>query len=213
MPYPKSIQALIDYFSKLPSVGPKTAERYVFYLLKQHAEWLQGFAQAMAELKEKTTVCQTCLAIAEANPCGICSDLKRGRASLCLVADTRDMLALEATGQYHGLYFIMGGVINTIEGVKPDQLNLKQLAARLKHASAGSAQVKEIILAFNPDLEGETTSLYLAKLLKPYKINPHTKFGVGIKITRLAKGLPMGADLEYADEITLTNALKYRNEI
>lgn len=208
MKYPKSIQSLIDHFSKLPSVGPKTAERYVFYLLAQHPESLQAFAQAIAELKEKTTICRNCLAIAEADPCEICSDQKRDHAVLCLVADTRDLLALEATGQYRGAYFILGGTINTIEGVKPEQLNLKQLAARLKQNT-----VKEIILAFNPDLEGETTSLYLAKLLKPHKINPHAKFGVGIKITRLAKGLPMGADLEYADEITLTNALKYRNEV
>ncbi|MDO8592762.1 MAG: recombination mediator RecR [bacterium] len=198
MRYPKSIQNLIYHFSQLPSVGPKTAERYVFYLLSQHADSLQSFAQAIAELKEKTTVCRNCLAIAEADPCGLCSDHKRDHASLCLVADTRDLLAIEATGQYHGLYFMLGGTINTIEGVKPEQLNLKPLADRLKQN-----KIKEIILAFNPDLEGETTSLYLAKLLKPHKI----------KITRLAKGLPMGADLEYADEITLTNALKYRNEM
>jgi len=198
MRYPSSIQSLIDHFSKLPTVGPKTAERYVFYLLKQHPESLQQFAQAIAELKEKTTICQTCLAIAEANPCPICADAKRNRSIICLVADSRDLLAIEATGQYQGLYHCLGGVINTIEGVKPEQLNIKQLLARLK-----PAVVKEIILAFNPDLEGETTALYLAKLLKPYKI----------KITRLAKGLPMGADLEYADEITLSNALKYRNEV
>jgi len=198
MRYPTSIQNLIDYFSKLPSVGPKTAERYVFYLLKAHPEWLQGFAQALAELKEKTTVCQTCLSIAETNPCPICSDQKRNRATLCLAADSSDLIAIEATKQYNGLYFILGGVINTIEGVKPEQLNIKRLLARLK-----TAPIKEIILAFNPDLEGETTALYLAKLLKPLKI----------KITRLAKGLPMGADLEYADEITLSNALKYRNEV
>jgi len=196
--YPKSIQNLIDYFSRLPSVGPKTAERYVFYLLKAHPEWLQGFAQAVAELKEKTKLCRTCLAIAESDPCSICSDKKRNSALLCLVADTRDLLAIEDTKQYQGLYFILGGVINTIAGVKPEQLNLKSLQNRLK-----SGGPKEIILAFNPDLEGETTAMYLAKLLKPLKI----------KITRLAKGLPMGADLEYADEITLANALKYRNEM
>ncbi|MFA6306364.1 MAG: recombination mediator RecR [Patescibacteria group bacterium] len=198
MRYPSSIQNLIEYFSKLPTVGPKTAERYVFYLLNQHPEWLQQFAQAIAEVKEKTAVCQTCLSIAEANPCQICSDAKRNRSVICLVADTRDMLAIEATKQYSGLYHILGGVINTIEGVKPDQLNIKTLLNRLKQNSA-----KEIILAFNPDLEGETTAMYIVKLLKPYKI----------KITRLAKGLPMGADLEYADEITLSNALKYRNEM
>lgn len=198
MKYPASIQNLIDHFSKLPTVGPKTAERYVFYLLKEHPEWLQQFAQAIAELKEKTTVCQTCLSIAEANPCAICSDQKRNCTTICLVADTRDLMAIESTGQYNGVYHIIGGVINTIEGIKPEQLNLKQLLSRLKQTA-----VKEIILAFNPDLEGETTSMYIAKLLKPHKI----------KITRLAKGLPMGADLEYADEITLSNALKYRNEM
>jgi len=196
--YPISIQNLIDYFSKLPTVGPKTAERYVFYLLKQHPEDLQKFAQAIAELKEKTTVCQTCLSIAETNPCSICSDTKRNHSVICLIADTRDMLAIEATKQYNGLYFILGGVINTIDGIKPEQLNIKIFLDRLK-----SGLVKEIILALNPDLEGETTSMYIAKLLKPFKI----------KITRLAKGLPMGADLEYADEITLSNALKYRNEM
>lgn len=198
MRYPASIQNLIDYFCKLPTVGPKTAERYVFYLLSQHPEWLQQFAQAIAEVKEKTTVCQTCLAITESNPCPICSDLKRNHALICLVADTRDMLAIEATKKYNGVYHILGGVINTIEGIKPEQLNIKALLNHLKQNS-----VKEIILAFNPDLEGETTSIYMAKLLKNYKI----------KITRLAKGLPMGANLEYADEITLTNALKYRNEM
>ena len=189
---------MIDYFSRLPSVGPKTAERYVFYLLKAHPEWLQGFAQAIAELKEKTTLCRTCLSLAESDPCSICSDKKRNQALVCLVAETRDLLAIEETKQYNGLYFVLGGVINTIEGVKPEQLNIKPLVARIKQKG-----IKEIILAFNPDLEGETTALYLAKLFKPSKM----------KITRLAKGLPMGADLEYADEITLAHALKYRNEV
>jgi len=196
--YPTSIQNLIDYFCKLPTVGPKTAERYVFYLLKQHPEWLQQFAQAIAEVKEKTTVCQTCFAIAESNPCRICSDAKRNHSVLCLVADTRDMLVIESTKQYNGVYYILGGVINTIEDIKPDQLNIKNLLNHIKQNS-----IKEVILAFNPNLEGETTAMYIAKLLKSCKI----------KVTRLAKGLPMGADLEYADEITLINALKYRLEI
>jgi len=179
-------------------VGPKTAERYVFYLLKAHPEWLQGFAQAIAELKEKTTVCQTCLSLAETNPCSICSDQKRNRSIICLVADTRDLLVIESTKQYNGVYHVLGGVINTIEDIKPESLNIKQFLKRLE-----SPLVKEVILALNPDLEGETTSMYIVKLLKPKKI----------KITRLAKGLPMGADIEYADEITIGNALKYRNEM
>ena len=195
MKFPISIQNLINHFSQLPTVGPKTAERYVFYLLKQNSEQLQKFAQSIAELKEKTTVCQTCFAIAESSPCLICSDQKRNRLIICVVADTRDMLTIEATKQYNGLYHILDGTINAIESIKPEQLNIKQLIVRIKQNG-----IKEIILALNPDLEGETTAMYLAKLLK----------SLNIKITRLAKGLPMGADLEYADEITLTNALKYR---
>lgn len=200
MKFPPSIQNLIDHFSKLPTVGPKTAERYVFYLLKQHPEELQKFAQSIAELKEKTTICQKCFSYAEKNPCSICSDAKRDRNFLCVVSDTRDMLSIESTGEFKGLYHILGGELNVIEGIKPDQLNVRQLEERIK-----KEPIKEIILALNPNLEGETTALYLAKTLK--QIKPV------VKITRLARGLPMGADLEYADEITLGNALKYRNEV
>ncbi|MFH1233702.1 MAG: recombination mediator RecR [Patescibacteria group bacterium] len=200
MRFPASIQNLIDYFSKLPTVGPKTAERYVFHLLKQHPEWLQQFAQSIAELKEKTTICQTCMAIAETNPCSICVDRQRDKEQLCVIADSRDMLVLEATKQYHGLYFILGGLVNTIEAIGPEQLNVKQLVNYLKNK-----QIKEIIIALSPNLEGETTILFLVKLFK--SLNKQ------IKITRLAKGLPSGSDLEYADEITLANALKYRNEL
>jgi len=200
MRFPAAIQNLIDYFSKLPTVGPKTAERYAFYLLKQDAEELQKFAQAIAELKEKTTICQTCLAVSETNPCTICLDKNRNKKQICLVADSRDMLVVEATKQFNGLYFALGGLLNTIAGVGPEQLNVKQLISRLK-----SSQIAEIILALNPNLEGETTILYIVKLIKSLNLK--------IKITRLAKGLPSGSDLEYADEITLANALKYRNEM
>ncbi|NCO79950.1 recombination protein RecR [Candidatus Falkowbacteria bacterium CG_4_9_14_3_um_filter_38_19] len=200
MRFPAAIQNLIDYFSKLPTVGPKTAERYAFYLLKQDAEELQKFAQAIAELKEKTTICQTCLAVSETNPCTICLDKNRNKKQICLVADSRDMLVVEATKQFNGLYFVLGGLLNTIAGVGPEQLNVKQLISRLK-----SSQIAEIILALNPNLEGETTILYIVKLIKSLNLK--------IKITRLAKGLPSGSDLEYADEITLANALKYRNEM
>ena len=200
MRFPAAIQNLIDYFSKLPTVGPKTAERYAFYLLKQDAEELQKFAQAIAELKEKTTICQTCLAVSETNPCAICLDKNRNKKQICLVADSRDMLVVEATKQFNGLYFVLGGLLNTIAGVGPEQLNVKQLISRLK-----SNQIAEIILALNPNLEGETTILYIVKLIKSLNLK--------IKITRLAKGLPSGSDLEYADEITLANALKYRNEM
>lgn len=198
MPYPRSIQALIEMFSRLPSVGPKTAERYVFFLLNQNPEELQKFAQAIAELKEKIVICQDCHAVAESSPCSICSDKKRNRAMLCAIANTRDLLALESTNQYNGLYHILGGLINTIEGIKPEQLQIKSLLSRVR-----KNHTEEIILAFSPTLEGETTTLYLTKLLKPYKL----------KITRLARGLPAGATLEYADEMTLGSALKMRSEL
>lgn len=198
MKFPPAIQRLIDQFSRFPTVGHKAAERFVFYLLRQGSEDLQQLAQAIAELKEKTTVCQICHSYAEKNPCHICSDSKRDQGLICVVSNTREMLTIEATKQYNGLYHILGGVLNVIEGVSPESLNIKHLEEKIK-----TGKTKEIILALNPDLEGETTSMYLAKLLRPYKI----------KITRLAKGLPTGASLEYADEMTLTNAMKYRNEI
>ncbi|MBI4812077.1 recombination protein RecR [Candidatus Falkowbacteria bacterium] len=201
MRFPLSIQKLIDIFSTLPTVGPKTAERYVFYLLKQPTEELQKFALALAELKEKTTVCRICNAYAESNPCPICADAKRDSGVLCVVADSRDMLAIEATKQYNGRYFILGGVINVIEGFGPEQINAQKLTERIRKNG-----IKEVILAVNPDVEGETTAMYLTKMIKQLNM-------AGIKITRLAKGLPMGANLEYADEITLANALKYRNEL
>ncbi|MFA4941264.1 MAG: recombination mediator RecR [Patescibacteria group bacterium] len=198
MKFPLAIQNLINQFSKLPTVGPKTAERYVFYLLKQPAEELQRFAQFIAELKEKTTICSNCLAISETDPCFVCADKERNKEIICVVASTQDMLTIEATNQYNGLYHILGGTINTINDIRPEHLKIKPLTERIEKNN-----IKEIILALNPDLEGETTALYLAKLLK----------SSGAKITRLARGLPSGADLEYADEITLANALKYRNEL
>jgi recombination protein RecR len=198
MNFPPPIQKLIQEFTKLPTVGPKTAERYVFYLLKQSPEKLQEFAQYIVELREKITICSNCLSIAESNPCSICSDVKRDKNTLCIVSDSRDMLVIENTRQYNGLFFILGGEINTIMGIKPENLNIKKLVQK-----TNQEKIQEIILALNPTIEGETTAMYLTKLLKPLKI----------KITRIARGLPMGSDIEYADEMTITNALKYRNEV
>ncbi|MFH1427095.1 MAG: recombination mediator RecR [Patescibacteria group bacterium] len=198
MKFPASIQNLINFFEKLPSVGPKTAERYVFYLLKMDPEALQKFAQTIAELKEKTTVCKKCLAITESDPCYICADQKRNQSQLCIVSNTQDMLTIESTKQYNGLYYILGGLINTITGIEPKNLNIRSLEERIKNS-----KLSEIILALNPTVEGETTALFLTKILKPYNI----------KISRLAKGLPMGSDLEYADDVTLANALKYRIDL
>lgn len=198
MKFPSSIENLINQFIKLPTVGPKTAERFVFYLLQQSPEELQKFAQAIAELKEKITICQNCFAVAESNPCSVCLDKTRDSSLICIVENTRDMLAMEKTKEYKGYYHILGGVINAIEGITPESLRITELIIKLK-----KGKTREIILALNPNLEGETTTLYLLKQLKIFDI----------KITRLAKGLPVGADLQYADDITLANALKFRNKI
>lgn len=197
MRYPSAIQNLIEKLSALPSVGPKTAERYVFHLLKQTPEKLQSLAAAISELKEKTTLCHICGTIAESDPCPICSDKNRRAGILCLVENSQDLVAIEATKQYDGYYFVLGGLISTIREVKPSDLNIQKLVNRLKKDS-----IQEIILALNFTLEGETTALYLTKILKDH-----------LKITRLAKGLPSGSDLEYADELTLASALKNRNEL
>ncbi|MFZ4632255.1 MAG: recombination mediator RecR [Patescibacteria group bacterium] len=197
MRYPRAIENLIERLSALPSVGPKTAERYAFYLLRQSDDKLNGLSDAIKDLKAKTTLCSSCQAITETNPCSICSGDERLKDILCVVENTQDLLSIEATKQYNGKYFVLGGLINTINEVKPDDLNISKLVKKIK-----AENIKEIILALNFNLEGETTSLYLNKLLRDH-----------IKITRLAKGLPAGSDLEYADETTLASALKYRNEI
>ncbi len=197
MRYPKAIQNLVEKLSALPSVGPKTAERYAFHLLRQSDETLNSLALAISELKNKTTLCPSCGAISETSPCSICADSARSGETLCIVENTQDLLSIEATGQFNGKYFVLGGLLNTINEVKPEDLNIARLLNKIK-----TDKVKEIILALNFNLEGETTSLYLNKLLRDH-----------LKITHLAKGLPAGSDLEYADEMTLASALKYRNEI
>lgn len=195
MRFPRAIANLIDLFCELPSVGPKTAERYVFQLLKSSPEKLNKLADAIYNLKKQTTVCQNCLSISEENPCLICANTNRQNNSLCIIENTQDMLSLEATRQYKGVYFVLGGLINTIEEIKPEQLNIEKLLRKIKNE-----KFNEIIIALNFTLEGETTALYLEKVLKPYNI----------AISRLAKGLPAGSDLEYADENTLATALNYR---
>ncbi|MFA6393813.1 MAG: recombination mediator RecR [Patescibacteria group bacterium] len=200
MKYPKSIENLIKFFSTLPTVGPKTAERYVFYLLSRPAEELKNFGEAVASLKNGVTTCPSCLTVIENGGCPICADVKRDARELCIVADPRDLTAIESTKNYKGYYLVLGGEINAIEGIEPDSLNIKELLNKLK-----SGPVKEAILGLNPTLEGETTAMYLSRLIK--------KTFPDIKVTRLARGLPMGADILYADEMTLSNSLKYRSEI
>jgi recombination protein RecR len=198
MRYPQSIQELIDFLSELPSVGQKTAERYVFYFLKQSPERLKEIGQIIIKLKKGIKICERCGVISETTFCPICQDANRKKDLLCIVANTRDLISLENTKQYQGLYFVLGGVINTIEGLGPEKLNITKLMDRIKEK-----EIKEVILAFSPNLEGETTVLYLSNLLKAYPI----------KISKLARGLSAGSSLEYADDNTLSQALKYRNEV
>ncbi|MCK5416433.1 recombination protein RecR [Candidatus Parcubacteria bacterium] len=200
MKYPHAIESLISQFSQLPTVGPKTAERYVFYLLTKKPEELAYLGNSISTLKNNLSVCKNCFTISEESPCKICSDKSRNSDILCIVSRPQDMHSIESTKEFNGLYHILGGTINTIEGIGPEQLTIKQLVNKIK-----KQDIKEVVLALSPTLEGETTSMYITKLIK--------EFFEKVLITRLAKGLPMGADLEYADEITLSNALKYRNKL
>lgn len=199
MAYPKIIQNLINQFAKLPSIGPKTAERLVFYLLSQKESELQKFGEALEHIKANIKLCQKCFNFAESDPCPICADNRRDQKIICVITKPQDLFAIEKTGSYNGVYHILGGNINPLENIAPQDIKIKELIERLKNNG-----IKEIILALNPDLEGETTALYLTKLLKQFP---------NLKLTRLARGLPMGADLEYADEVTLENAIKDRREL
>lgn len=200
MLYPKSIQNLIDRFNKLPGLGPKTSERFVFYLLSRPKQEIDNFIKALSELQKSTVRCEICYAFSEKNPCEICRNKNRNHNLICVVAKDADILPIEKTKAFDGIYHVLGGVINPIKKIAPENLRIKELAERLQTANGG---INEIILALNPDMEGETTSLYLKKILASYKT----------KITRLARGLPTGAEVEYADEITLADALRGRREI
>lgn len=197
--YPKSIESLIKQFSQLPSVGRKTAERYVFYLLKQKPEQIKLFSRYLNELPDSYKVCQKCLALSEENPCSICSDKNRQDNIICIVSNFQDLLAIENTKKYNGKYFILGGLINPVDDIGPEKLNIKLLVKEINQKLKSQNNI-EIILALSPTMEGETTSLYLQKILNNAKI----------KITKLARGLSTGISLEYADENTLANALNFR---
>jgi len=198
MKYPVHIEKLIRQLTKLPSVGPKTAERYVFSLLNMSNSDLKDFAESVLVLKEKTIICRECFAVSDRTPCAICSDSTRNKETICIVANTREMLAIDASKEYRGYYQVLGGLINAIEEIGPEKLKINELVERIKRN-----QAQEVIIGLNPNIEGETTAMYLFKLLKEKFPN--------LKISRLARGLPMGADIEYADELTIANALKYRN--
>lgn len=198
MIYPKSIAALIEHFQKFPSIGPKSAQRMAFYLLRMPAGEVHKFAQAMIDAKENTKTCEICFNISSESPCEICTSSKRDRSVICVVAETKDLIAIEKTNEYKGLYHVLQGLISPMDGIGADDIRIKELLGRLT-----AEEVQEIILALPPSVEGEATSLYLTKLIKPF----------GIKVSRIAFGLPVGADLEYADEITLAKAIEGRREI
>lgn len=197
--FPAPIENLIESFSNLPGIGRKSAERFVFFLLKRPREELSLFAARLRELIDNHFLCPECFNFSETqNNCSICADSRRDKSILCVVEEVHDLNVIENTHEYHGLYHILGGKIDPMEGITAEKLNVKQLLARIEKDG-----IKEVILALNPDIQGEGTILYLKRLLQPYNL----------KLTLFARGLPMGGEIEYADEITLSNALKGRQEL
>lgn len=192
---PKSVQKLIDEFSRLPGIGPKTAQRLTFYLLRGSKERTRTLGEAVLNLKEDVKICSTCANLAESDPCLICDDQRRNQGLIMVVEEPLDIIAFEKTGKFEGVYHVLNGAISPVEGIGPDDLYIKQLLDRVR-----SGDVKEIILATNINVEGEATAMYLQRLIQP----------LGIKVTRIARGLPVGSDIEYADEITLSRALEGR---
>ena len=197
---PESLQSLINALERLPGIGPKSASRLAFYFLRAPEEVSQDLASALANLKANTTLCQECFNITEAGRelCEICESLQRDGSLVCVVEEALDVLALERTGGYRGKFHVLQGVLSPIEGIGPDDLKIKQLIARVARG-----EIKEVILATNPSMEGDATALYLQGHLEP----------LGLRVTRLARGLPVGGDLEYADQNTLLRALSGRQEM
>ncbi|NLM22242.1 MAG: recombination protein RecR [Peptococcaceae bacterium] len=195
MYYPQPLADLIIAFSRLPGIGPKTASRLAFFLL-QHVDDATKLEKAISDALQNIKQCSVCGNYTDSDPCKICDSERRDHSLLCIVEQPRDVVALEKTGEYKGLYHVLHGVLSPMEGVGPEQLNLSSLFGRLE-------KVKEVILAVNPTVEGEATSLYISKLLKP----------LNIKVTRIAHGLPIGGDLEYADEVTIARALEGRRPL
>jgi recombination protein RecR len=195
---PEPVTKLIEAFSQLPGIGPKTASRLTFYLLRRPVEQTQILADALRDLKQKIVFCRSCFNITEENPCAVCRDEARDRALICVVEEPLDVLAIERTGEYRGLYHVLHGAISPVEGVGPDELRIAELLSRLREQP-----VREVLLATNPNLEGEATAMYLARILQP----------LGVRVTRLARGLPVGGDLEYADAVTLSRALEGRQDM
>ena len=196
--YALPIAKLIEEFAKLPGVGKRSAERLAFHVLKQPKDRVEAFAKALIDAKNKITFCPICQSLTDRTPCAICCDVKRDHSLICVVENPKDILAMEKTKEFSGVYHVLHGVISPMDGIGPNDIKIKELLVRIE-----SDGVREIIMATNPTIEGEATAMYISKLFKP----------LGIKVTRIAHGLPVGGELEYADEITITRALEGRHEI
>ena len=196
--YPEPVARLIEALQRLPGIGPKTAQRMTFFMLKRPIDEVRELADSLLAVKERIVYCSTCFNVTEQDPCRICSDPARDTGLLCVVEEPNDLLAMERTGEFKGRYHVLLGALSPLEGIGPDDLKVRELLARL---DAGGTS--EVILATNPNVEGEATALYLTKLMRP----------LGVRITRIARGLPVGGDLEYADLVTLTKALEGRREV
>ncbi|MBG9855481.1 recombination protein RecR [Bacillus wiedmannii] len=198
MHYPEPISKLIDSFMKLPGIGPKTAVRLAFFVLDMKEDDVLGFAKALVNAKRDLAYCSVCGHITDRDPCYICNDSHRDQSVVCVVQEPKDVIAMEKMKEYKGVYHVLRGAISPMEGIGPEDINIPQLLKRLHDET-----VQEVILATNPNIEGEATAMYISRLLKP----------TGIKVTRIAHGLPVGGDLEYADEVTLSKALEGRREV
>lgn len=198
MEYTKPLAQLIEFFQKFPGVGPKSAQRMAFHLLKMPLGEVQRFAQILVDAKQNIHYCSTCFNMSASDPCEICTDTRRDNSVICVVAETKDLIAIEKTREYKGLYHVLQGTLSPLDGIGVEDIRIKELITRV-----ADENIKEVILALSPSVEGEATSLYLTKLIKPFNI----------KISRIAFGLPVGSDLEYADEITLAKAIEGRRII
>jgi recombination protein RecR len=194
------IQRLVDAFHRLPGIGPKSAQRLAYHVLRASEEEARDLADALMEVKRSIVLCARCQNLTDRSPCKICADTSRDRNVICVVEEPLDVLAIDRTGGFHGLYHVLHGVISPSAGIGPEDLKIEELLRRLRDVDT---EVAEIVVATNPNLEGEATSMYLARLLRP----------LGIRVTRLARGLPAGADLEYADDVTLGRAMEFRQEV
>ncbi len=194
----RSLQILLDELGRLPGIGPKSAQRVAYHLLEADAEEARRLAHAILQVKEQVHFCSRCFNYATADECDICTDSTRDTTRICVVGEPRDVSAIERTGSYHGLYHVLGGVISPMDKIGPDQLRIRELIGRL-----GAEDMQEVIIATNPNIEGETTASYVARTIKP----------LGVAVSRLASGLPVGGDLEYADELTLGRAIEARRTL